>query len=349
MLFLLMASACVKDKPEDPNATKHLGEGRRLLIANEGSLGTGSSSLSVFFQEKDSIFNHVYELQNDQTLGDIFQSITQVGDQLFLAINNSDKIIIVDALDYTYKGEIAVNKPRNMLLVSPDKMYVSSLFHSYIYIINPKTLAITGQIATDYPNTEGLLLHNNKVYACNWDTSCSYLYEIDYQTDLITDRIPLLGKAPQQVLADKNGQLWVLGGNVEKQTAASLTKIDLSNGTISGYIFPEGADMLKPCFNGKKDTLFLIGVNYNGSTANNGVFRTAIQTSEFEMLQTPFIQAEAFQYFWALAVDSLSGNIYVGDPKGFVQKGALNIYNSSGQLIEKYSTGLGPAAFLMID
>src|SRR5690606_37814014 len=107
--------------------------------------------------------------KNKQTLGDIFQSITVVDDRLFLAINNSDKIVIAAKDDFSYIGQLQVSKPRKMLLLDSEKMYVSSLFHPEINIIDPKTLRRTGHIAVDYPNTEGFLLHQGSVYACNWD------------------------------------------------------------------------------------------------------------------------------------------------------------------------------------
>lgn len=344
--FLLVG--CVKDKPADPDKAQP-GAGRKLLIANEGSLGSGNASLSVYLPDKDEVFQNVYQNKNSQSLGDIFQSMTLVDDRLFLAINNSDKIVVVDKEDFSWLGQIQITKPRNMLQVSEDKMYVSCLFYPQITIINPKTLEVTGSITTDFPNTEGLLLHQGKVYACNWDTACNYLYEIDPVSDAIINRIPLSGKAPQQVLADRDNHLWVLGGNVAKQTAASLTRIDLQTGTINGYVFPMGADMMKPTWNRYKDTLLLLGVDYEGVNNYNGVFSIATNADNFNMLQTPLIAAAPLQYFWALLVDSSSGQIYVGDPKGFIQMGALHIYDGKGQYIRSHPTGIGPGAFLLIE
>ncbi len=349
ILCLLLLSSCVKDKPADPDQNPP-GAGRRLLIINEGSLSNGNASLSVYLPEKDSVYNQVFWQKNKQTLGDIFQSITVVDDRLFLAINNSDKIVIAAKDDFSYIGQLQVSKPRNMLLLDSEKMYVSSLFHPEINIINPKTLQLTGHIAVDYPNTEGLLLHQGSVYACNWDTACSYLYQIDPQTDQIVARIELAGKAPQQVLADKQNNLWVLGGNVAKQCAASLTHINLQTGAVTGYTFPAHADMMKPTWNAGRDTLFMLGVNYEGSGSYNGVFRTSIHTEDLdEMLQEPFISAAPMQYFWALAVDSLTGHIFIGDPKGFIQQGDVLEYDAKGKYLQRFAVGVGPGAFLMLN
>ena len=59
----------------------------------------------------------------------------------------------------------------------------------------------------------------------------------------------------------------------------------------------------------------------------------------------PFVAAKQYQYFWALGVDPVTGNIYVGDPKGFVQKGSVYIYQQDATLIKTFSVGLGPGHF----
>ena len=59
----------------------------------------------------------------------------------------------------------------------------------------------------------------------------------------------------------------------------------------------------------------------------------------------PFLQAQSFQYFWALGIDPLNNNIYVGDPKGFVQKGGVSIYRPDGGKVDSFKVGIGPGHF----
>jgi len=345
LLLLLLLSACVKDKPEQPNHPDISADGRKVWIANEGSLGNGNASLSLLFPDKDSIFNNIFSQRNNQSLGDVFESMALVGNRLFLAINNSDKIKVIDKESFQLLGSIEVHKPRYMLLLDSMKMYVSSLFYPEINVVNPQSMQVTAQIPTDFPNTEGLLSFQNSVYACNWDTACAYIYEINPQTNQITHRLPIAGRAPQQVLADKLGHLWVIAGNVNKQKPSTLTCIDpQSRSIIKSFHFPAQAEVIKPTWNKTRDTLYFLGVNYNGGTNYNGVFRMAI--SDTIVPTEPFIPAEPLQYFWALGIDTATGNIYVGDPKGFIQSGEVLIYNPSGHLLKHYTVGLGPGFFL---
>lgn len=345
MLGALLAAGCVRDKPLSPKKTPTTLAGEKIWVANEGSLGNGNASLSILLPEKDSIYNQVFASKNNQPIGDVFQSMNLVGNKMFLAINNSDVIKIIDKNTFQLVGQIPVTKPRYILPIDSAKMYVSSLFYPKINIINPQTLQVVGSIQTDFPNTEGMLIFSNKVYACNWDTACNYIYEINPVNDEITHRITVSGYAPQQVLEDKEGMLWVLAGNVEKGKVATLTRMDPSDRSIlKAYQFPQEADILKPCWNEGKDTLYFLGVDYHGGATYNGVFRMSIHAATVPA--RPFIAAKPLQYFWALGVDPTNGRIYVGDPKGFIQQGSILVYDKEGHLLKSFSCGLGPGFFL---
>ncbi|PSK92766.1 YncE family protein [Taibaiella chishuiensis] len=343
--LLCLLAACVKDKP-DTTSPPPAGEGRQVYIADEGAMGNGNASLTVYNIDQGTVSNNVYAQANGgQALGDVLQSMTLLDGNLYLAVNNSDKITIVSQKDFRQTGSIAVPKPRYMLPVSEDKMYVSSLFYAQINIVNPKTMQVTGKIATDYKNTEGMTLLNGKVYACNWDTACSYLYEIDPIGDTITHRIPLAGRAPQQVTVDRDQKLWVLAGNVYKKKTASLTQIDPATRSIlKSFVFPDQADVMKPVFNPTKDTLYYLGVNYSGGTAYNGLYRMPISATTLPAQQ--FIAAQPLQYYWGLGIDPVTGFIYLGDPKGFLQKGSVTIYRQDGSQVNRFDTDLGPGYFL---
>lgn len=345
LLALVSTAGCVKDKPApDDTGSGDATAGQRVFIVNEGSLGGGNGSLSVYDKIEKTVHNDIFYQKNGSYLGDVFQSLTPVGDRLYLAINNSSEIVVIQKSDYALIDKISVNKPRYMLPLTDNKMYVSTLFYPEINIVNPQTGSVTGTIPVDYPNTEGLLAFGDKVYACNWDTACTYLYEIDPRSDAITRRIPLNAAAPNQVLADKNGQLWVFSGNVEKGKTAKLTRLDPVSGAIQqSFTFPAGSEIMKPVFNPTKDTFYFLGVNYNNDNHYNGVFRMAI--TDQQLPQQPLIPAQPLQYFWALGLDPKTGEIYVGDPKGFIQRGSVSIYNPAGERLRSFEVALGPGFF----
>ena len=342
ILICLIIAGCSKggDEPQLPNST-----GRKAYIICEGSLGNGNSALSLYFPDTDSVFEDVYKSANGIGLGDIFQSMTLVGDQYYLAINNSDRLLAINKTTWKKESMTGVNKPRYVLSVSNDKLYVSSLFSSSIFLVDPKTGTNYGSIVMPYKSPEGMLRLGKEAYIACWDTACSKLFSYNTETDLATASIELGTRAPQEMLQDKDGMLWVLSGNVVKGKTAALTRIDPTTKTVlKTYTFPTTADPIRPVFNATKDTLYFIEVNYSGGVSNNGVYRMNIQDASLPA--TAFIQAQNLQYFWALGVDPVTGYIYVGDPKGFTQRGQVYIYKQNGTQVKSFKVGVGPGHFL---
>jgi hypothetical protein len=347
LLFcLLLAGGCGKDdtRPVLPANTA----GRKVYVVCEGSLGNGNGALSLYLPDIDSVFEDVYKAANGQNIGDIFQSMTHIGNQFFLCVNNSDKIVIINRDNWKKEGQITVSKPRYMLPLGSEKAFAGTLFSNGIAVVNPSAgaLANTGTIYLPYKNPEGMALLNDKVYVAMWDTACSKLYALDpaLATHPVIDSIALLGRAPQDVLVDKEQKLWILAGNAYQNVGATLTRIDpATKQQLQVYTFPSGADPIRPVLNETKDTLYFIEVNYNGGTTHNGIYRMGIRDAVLP--QQPFIQAQGFQYFWALGIQPGTGYIYVGDPKGFIQRGTVNIYRQDGSLLKSFGTGIGPGRF----
>lgn len=346
MLLCCLLLACKKDKPNSCCTLPATDTTRQVLVVCEGSLGNGNGALTLYLPNKDSVYEDVYKAVNGQSLGDVFQSITPIGNNYFLCINNSDKILVINKTDWTLQSTISIPKPRYILPVSEHKAYVSSLFSNKLYAIDPGTLQTTDTVVMPYQNTEGLTLSadGNKVLVCIWDTANNHLYSVDIATNTSIQTTALAGYAPQECFYDKNGMLWVLSGNATKKKDAALTRIDPSTGNVlQTYQFPAGADVIRPVTNLAKDSIYFIEVNYNGGTQYNGIYRMSI--NDAILPAQAFVQAAAYQYFWGLSIDPLSGNIYLADPKGFVQKGSVYIYRPDGTKIGEFKTGVGPGHF----
>lgn len=336
--------SCKKDKPNAVNTSLPKDSSAKVLIVCEGSLGNGNATLSVYQALKDSLFNDVYKNANGQDLGDVFQSINKINNQYFLCINNSDKIVVLDANNWKQKANINILKPRYILDIGNNKAYVGSLFNNKIYVLNTQTYTIEKEIIMPYQNTEGMILKNGIAYACCWDTACNKLYAINVITHSISDSIVLKGNAPQSMVIDKENQLWVMGGNVYKNKNAHLNRIDLSTQKVSQFfLFDKGVEALKPTLNLKADTLYFLEVNYGGSAPHNGVYRMSV--SDKKLPSTAFIPCQTNQYFWALGINPNDGHLYIGDPKGFVQKSSVYIYNQQAQLKSQFNVGLGVGSF----
>ena len=87
---------CAKLEPEPVNNSLNLNSDGSVLIGNEGNFQYGNASLSIYNKETNEINNGVYESLNQANLGDVLHSMYQVDHEIYLIINNSGKIIIIE-------------------------------------------------------------------------------------------------------------------------------------------------------------------------------------------------------------------------------------------------------------
>lgn len=344
IIVLLFITGCKKEDGNGPKLPPS-SNGRKVYVVCEGSMGNGNSSLGLYLPDKDSAYEDVYKAANNMPLGDVFQSMIRIGNQYFLCINNSDKILIINKDTWKLEGSIPVSKPRYILPVTGSKAYVSSLFSNNLYLINPATQVNYGSLGLAYNGAEGMFLKENTAYIATWDTASQEVLTLNVNNDQFGSRIQLPGRAAQEITIDQEQKLWILAGNVYKGKQATLTRYDPVSGNIlKTYSFPTAADPIRIVFNNAKDSLYFIEVNYNGGTTHNGIYRMSIHDANLPV--QPFIQAQPLQYFWALGIDPVTGYIYVGDPKGFTQRGQVYIYKQDGVMVRNFRTGVGPGHFL---
>ncbi len=335
-------AACKKDGPNKACCTLPVHDSENVYIICEGQYQVGDASLYLYNLKKDSVYGDIYKAVNGQALGDIFQSMQLIGNNFFLCINNSNKIVIINRTSWALQGTIGIPQPRYIVALSDTLAYVSTLYSKNIYIINPQTLSIKNTIALPTKNAEGMLAYNNSVYTSSWDTSTKNVYGINPAGNNIFQTIPVAGYAPQQILVDNEKKLWVLSGDAPQNRIAAITQIDPSSGQIlRSFTFPATANPTTAVMH--NDTLYFIEANYNGGTQYNGVYRMNIH--DVALPTQAFIPAQQNQYFYALDIDPL-GNIYVGDPKGFNQNGTVYIYHTNGSLYRQFSVGKGPGHFV---
>jgi DNA-binding beta-propeller fold protein YncE len=338
--FCLVLTSCRKDPSPAPIPTS----AERVFVVCEGLYGSGNSALTLCPRDSGEIVLDAFHVANGQFLGDVFQSMmATTQNQYLLCINNSDRIIAVDKLGLTTMGSINVPKPRYIVQVSPTKAYVSTLYSPKVFIINPATLTVTGDITLPSKSPEGMLLHGDKVYVATWDTASTFIYAIDTATNTVSNPITVAGRAPQEIIEDKEGMLWVLSGNKASGVESKLTRLNPSNGSIlKSYSFGT-SDPVRLVPNPAKDSIYFIEVDYNGSTTNNGVYRMGIHDAALPA--EAFIPTNGLQYFWALGIHPRTGHIYVADPRGFTQRGSVSVFRQDGGLVRTFGTAVGPGHF----
>ena len=328
ILVLFFQVSCKKkdtDPPEETPIVQH-----RVFILNEGTFQQGNASLSIYDKDNQGVYNDVYQQKNGTGFGDILQSLLIKDGKGYFAVNNSNKIIVADLVDYHKVGEVAsVSSPRYILPVSSTKAFVSSLWDHNLAILDFSSLTLTGYIAM--PGwTEQMILVGNTAYVTS--VSSSALYLVNTATNQVTDSI-VVGKAPKNILKDKNGKLWVLCGEYDSGEG-HLVRVNPQDNTVEqNIVLPLDVNNVpaKLSINGTGDTLYYL---------YKGVQRLAITDSVPES----FLPESEFNAAYGLGVDPATSQVYVTDAMDFTQKGFLLRFSPAGNKLDEIQVGYVPAA-----
>ena len=351
LLLALLAVTLFACKPDQPVNPRALDLGSGVFVLNEGTFQVSNGSLSFYDIEADTVGNHLFYRVNDAPLGDVAQSLAMVDGKLYIVVNNSNLIYKVDArtmvCDTTKPFKLTdFYSPREMFFVTPEKAYVSDIIGTNLWIVNPKDMSQTGTIAMG-KTTEKMVPVGNELYVSNWsyyyvspDSHDSYttVQVVDMNNDMKVAEIEV-GKEPNTMAVDKNGHVWVLcegrSWDYGYGENPSLWEINPQQKTAEKRCeFNGTATALKA--NPAGDQMYLI--------LNNEVRRFDLAT--MALSETFSIAADVQGWFYNMAVEPKSGEIYVTDAKNYMMNGTVYRYTSDGVLLSSFEAGVIPSAML---
>ena len=329
LLAFLVTSSCVKDKPQEPSSSAIASSSdKSVLVINEGNYGWGNASISLYDPASNAIVSDYYKQQNGSSvLGDVCQSVTKYNNNYYIVVNNSNKIVVVNAFDFKKTATISgFNSPRYLLPITYSKAYVSDLYANSIHVIDMNSNTITGSI-TCMKGTEEMALIYNKAFVINGNSN--YCYVLNTVTDLITDSL-FIGKEASGIVIDKNAKVWILTkGSIASSQTPKLVRINPISLTIEQTLNFSAIDSpWRLCNNKTRDTLYYL---------NHGVCMYPI--SNIQLPINPIV-AEGAKLYYGLGINPKDYNIYVSDAIDYVQKSKIEIYKSNGSLVKSFNAGI---------
>ena len=349
LLLVIMAVTLFSCKPQpspvDPGMF-NLGSG--VLVLNEGVYQfSDGGSLSFYDPEADTVANKLFYKVNGIPIGDVPESMALLDGKLFIVVNSSNYIYKVDAntlvLDTTKPYQLVdFYSPREMHIVAPNKAYVSDLVGKGLWVINPQDMTHCGFVETG-KTTEKMVQVGNELFVSNWSNYYFPAMEkntvqvVDINNDVKVAEIRV-GKEPNTMVVDKNNHVWVLCEGATWQDDGekpTMWEIDPMLKTATKRCeLPGTASSLNA--NPTGDQLYLIN--------NNEVRRFDIASSSLS--ETFRITASPMGWFYNLAVEPQSGEIYVADAGNYQDNGTVYRYSSDGLLLGSFTAGIIPSAML---
>ncbi len=339
ILLLLFFSACKKKEvgPQRVDGIAYFKEaGSKVVIGCEGNFGTANASLSIYNTETNLVSNNVFNTQNNLPLGDVLQSTSLFNGDLYIVVNNSNKVVVVDTSNFKVKGTITgLTSPRYFLGISESKGYVTDLFANEISIVNPSTFQKIGAISVS-SWTEELLMNNGNVYVAQKGTN--QVLVIDSSTDEITDSITV-GREPNSLVVDAFNNLWVLCSGGINEAQPSLNKINISSNSVtSSLLFNDISDSPSSLrIDSSKQELFYL---------NNDVFRQSISATSLN--SSSYISA-GNSILYGLGINPFNNDIYTADAIDYIQPGKVFRYDGAGNSLDTLSVGLIPQDFTFLE
>ncbi len=249
--LLLSTLLCVGCTPTtDYEAPKNLNEVRAIVVS-EGQFGYGTSSLTSLSYDGD-VEQDLFRRINNRPMGDVAQSMARIGNNLYVALNNSRKLEVMDANTFQSVETMPID-----LDVIP--MYVCHLGGDSIAVSNQKSnsqiVIMDINHGSDRPivrrsvslggqnRTFQMQLIGNKLFI-----GADKMTVFDLGKITTNDRRELRKRSGETIqttdfsklVVDKNGMLWALGHwqvfCINPQTEETVYELNVGDLNINSWV-----------------------------------------------------------------------------------------------------------------
>lgn len=335
----LAFASCERDTPPPPSTgtlhTNTAGEG--FFILNEGGFNAGNSSISYYDMNgahAGNTFNNLFLQANGVPLGDVGQSMYLMNGALYVVVNNSSKICVLNpttlALNATITGFAG---PRNMVQVDASTALVTQMYSDKIAILDLTTSTISGYI--DLGVTSEAIYFDGVTYVTSLESD--KLYELHNPASWTgIDSAVTIAPGGNSIVRDANGRTWILCyGSYATSTPGGLFRIDPTGSVVEAAMPMSTFDFATHLTtNPAGDSLFFLNYDIYGMSISDGALPT-----------TPFISGSGHS-FYTIGLMPNTSNFFAGDAVDYVQSGLIYRYDGTGAQTDVDTVGIIPNNFL---
>lgn len=351
MLMLFLASCDdMKDQVQSPVTSPEGEEITGLYILSEGLFNMNNSSLAKFNLATGELVKDIFLKANRRGLGDTANDIAMYGSKLYVVVNVSSQIEVINAATGESLQRIPMfderqiaRQPRYIAFYG-NKAYVCS-FDGTLVRIDTASLQIDGIVRVGR-NPDGIAIANGKIYVSNsgglsfpnYDNTVSV---IDIQTFTEIRRITV-GINPSHIRTDSQGDIYVVSRGDYGANGYQFQRICSMTDTLVETF--EGLNVLN--FTIHRDTAYLY--NYDFNTGNSWVKVFDCRTER--IINEQFISdGTVIQTPYGINVNPYNGDVYLTDAKSFIMWGDVLCFDRHGKLKFRINDiGLNPNKVVFI-
>jgi YVTN family beta-propeller protein len=338
-LFLIAAlslvlAACHKDKNSPKPTPTPVTDG--FYILNQGLFNDNNSTLSFYSYSSKQVTADIFTSVNGRGLGDTGNDIEIYGSKMYIVVNVSSTLEVVDAKTAKSLKQIKLfdgatgREPRDVAFYKGNA-YVTS-YDGTVAVIDTATLGVSKYITVG-ANPEQLAVANGKAYVANsgglnYPNYNNTVSVIDLASGTVTKTLTVVTN-PQNVCADTYGNVYVLSAGNYNDVGPSLAIIDDNADQVKSQTNFDGSNMVI----GGDNLYFITSANkisvYN---VKNQSLTTGSFITDGTAITTPY----------ALAVDASTGEVFVTDAKDYKSNGAVYAFDKTGKKEYSITVGINP-------
>lgn len=360
--LLAITTASCADDPETPEPEGTTVEGAQasdgggytgFYLLNQGNMGSNKCTLDYFSYKNGTYTRNIYAAANpDQImeLGDTGNDMAIYDGMLFIVVNGSNKVEILDAATAKHIAKVDIASPRSIAFYG-NIAYVTSFVggngdNGSVVAFDIYSFKTLGSVSVGQM-PEGLAIIDNKIYVAN---SGDY-QNPDFQNYISVIDVASLSETSkidgpinmQHIRTDLYGTLWASSRGNYADKASCLARFTAKDG-----VFSQSATIAQPVSNMTVcgDKLYSIGSTYDESWNATYSYNTIGISGNGYTEEGSFITdgtQKDIKAPYCVAVNPGSGEIYVTDAKNYASSGSVLCYSKEGKLLWKATTGDIPA------
>jgi YVTN family beta-propeller protein len=331
-----------------------------LYVLNEGNMGQNKASLDYLDFLTGKYRSNIYGTANPTVvkgLGDVGNDINSYGSKLYIVVNNSNLVEVLNAHTAKHIAQIDITNCRNVTF-HDNHAYVSAYLgivgdpnapNGAVYEIDTTTLQITRKVTVGR-QPEEMAIVGEKLYVANSGGYSPPNYErtvsvIDLASFTELKRIDVAINL-EKVKADQYGDLYVTSRGDYYTIQPDLYVIDTKADTVK-------KDFKMPVSNLwiDGDTAYMYSVAFSYITGKNAIAYSMIDVKTETVLNKQFITDGTDQLItvpYGIAVNPITKEVYVADAKNYVVSGTLYCFDTNGKKEWSVTAGDIPGHFAFI-
>ncbi len=335
----LLAVSCHRPGPEPEPEPQPDAYANGMYILNEGLFQMNNSTLSYYDFTTGKLTENIFLDVNHRGLGDVGNDLKRYGSKLYIVVNNSNIVEVVDVKTVQSLKTINLSgkQPRQVAFLD-DKAYISC-FDGDVVRIDTASLEVEATVHTG-PNPDGICACNGKLYVCNSGGLSNPNYGntvsvVDPATFTVVKDITVAVN-PTRVKGYSDRYVYVVSNGNYGDVPYTFQKIDCQTDEI---VKNYNLEVLN--FDIHQNLAYVYSYNY--STMTSWIKVLDLETDE--IVKEQFISdGTQLKTPYGIKVNPLNGDVYITDAGTFTTNGDVYCFDKDGKKKFSFEAGLNPSA-----